>query len=73
LPLSKVDAIFISTSPFVLTQYIPTDSCLDPVPVMSVLSARCLLQMVVSSRLLPPPIDIDVALYLHKPTSHHEQ
>ena len=53
-----------------LTQYLPT----NPVSAVPILSAHCLLPLVLSSRLLPPPIDIDIALYLHKSTrtSHHE-
>ena len=66
----KGDAIHTSTCPFDLTQCIPTDSCLDPVPTIPILSAHCLLPLLLSSRLLPPPIDI--ALYLHNCTSHHE-
>ena len=63
-----VDAICTSTSPFGPTQSVPT----DPVSAVPILSAHCLLPLVLSSRLLPPPIDIDIALYLHNSTSHRE-
>jgi hypothetical protein len=64
----KGDTIRTSTCPFGLTQYVPT----DPVSTIAVLSAHCLLPLVLSGRLLPPPIDINIALYLHNSTSHHE-
>jgi hypothetical protein len=35
--------------PFGLTQYVPTDSRLDPVSVIPILSAHCLLPLVLSS------------------------
>jgi len=57
-----------STSPFGLTQFVPT----DPVSSVPFLSTHCLLPLVLSSRLLPTPIDIDIALYLHNSTSRHE-
>ena len=56
------DASYTSTCPFGLTQYVPTDSCLD--------SLCC--RWCGQARLLPPSIDIDIALYLHSSTSHHE-
>ena len=64
----KGDTICTSPCPFGLTQYIPT----DPVPAIPILSAHCLLPLVLSSWLLPPPIDIHIALYLHNCTSQHE-
>jgi hypothetical protein len=65
----KGDATCTSIRPFGLTQYVPTDTF----PVIPILSAHCLLQLLLSRRLLPPPIDTDIALYLHNSTSHHEQ
>jgi len=64
----KIDAICTSTCPFGPSQSVPT----DPVSAVPILSAHCLLPLVLSSRLLPPPIDSDIALYLHNSTSHHE-
>jgi hypothetical protein len=41
--------IYTLTCPFGLTQYVPTDSCLDPVSVTPILSAHCLLPLVLSN------------------------
>jgi hypothetical protein len=64
----KDDAICTSNSPFVLTQYVLT----DPVSAIPILSAHCLLPLLLSSWSLPPPIDNDIALYLHNSVSQHE-
>jgi hypothetical protein len=45
----KLDAICTSNCPFGPTQYVPNDSCLDPVSVIPILSAHCLLPLVLSS------------------------
>jgi len=65
----KGAAFCTSIRPIGLTQYVPTDTFL----VIPILSAHSLLPLVLSSQLLPPPIDVDIALYLHNSTSHHEQ
>jgi hypothetical protein len=45
----KGDAIYTSTCPYGVTQYVPTDSFLDPVPVIPNLSAHFMLQLLLSS------------------------
>ena len=52
----KGPTVYTLTIPCGLTQYVPTDSCLDPVSAIPMLQAHCLLPLLLSSRLLPPLI-----------------